>query len=158
MRQSLSELQKIGAPAPGSADRSGRAAVVLLTSAAALSAVLGVAALFDQAAVHHLTDHADAMYARHGKEVGAGVLYGLLYTIAAIGALLWLLPLRAVRSGSRWAAALTVGVATVTAALAVVLLVSREYGEQIFPAVWGVLALLPALVGALAVPALLRSR
>jgi fermentation-respiration switch protein FrsA (DUF1100 family) len=121
-------------------------------SALVLSVVLAGAALIDQLAVHSLSDHANEMYAGHGKEVEPAVLYGLLYTVAALGALLWLLPLRAVRSGSRWASPLVGGVAVLTAAVAVALLASREYGDQVYPALWGLLALLPAMVGALAIP------
>lgn len=124
-----------------------------VVSALVLSVVLAVAALVDQVAIHSLTDHADAMYAPHGKDPSAGLLYGLLYTVAAVGVLLFWLSLRAVRSGSRWATALIVGSAVVMAGLAAVLLASSEYGEQIYPPVWGVLALLPpvaAVAGLLA--------
>jgi hypothetical protein len=53
--------------------------------------------------------------------------------VAAIGASLWLLVLRVVRSRGRSAPILAVVVTTVTAALALFLLVSSEYGAQIFP-------------------------
>ena len=39
---------------------------------------------------------------------------------------------------------------TITAALALLLFVVSEYGTQIFPPLWGILAILPAVAGALA--------
>ena len=47
---------------------------------------------------------------------------------------------------------------TITAALALLLLVSTEYGAQIFPPLWGILAILPAAAGALGVVLLRRRR
>ena len=80
-----------------------------------------------------------------------------MYTVALVGALLWLLVLRAVRPGSRSAQVLTTVVVTITAALAVLLLVSTEYGAQIFPPLWGILAILPAAAGILAAVLLFAS-
>ena len=80
-----------------------------------------------------------------------------MYTVAVAGALLWLPVIRAVRSRRRSAPVLAVVVTTITAALALLLLASTEYGAQIFPPLWGILAILPAAAGALAV-ALLRRR
>jgi hypothetical protein len=51
-----------------------------------------------------------------------------------------------------------VTVAAITAALAVLLLASTEYGAQIFPPVWGILALLPPAAGVVASVLLLRRR
>jgi hypothetical protein len=48
-------------------------------------------------------------------------------------------------------------VTTVTGALALFLLGTSEYGTQIFPPLWGILAVLPAAAGALAA-VLLRRR
>ncbi|SCL18144.1 hypothetical protein GA0070624_1461 [Micromonospora rhizosphaerae] len=144
MRQSLSENER-AAPAA-------RAVWV----AAALSAVLAVAAMIDQLGVHSLTDHANAMYEPYGKRPDPGLLYGLVYAVAVVGALLWLPVIRVVRSRSRLAPVLAVVVITVTAALAVLLLVSTEYDAQIFPPLWGTLAILPPAVGVLAVVLLFR--
>jgi asparagine N-glycosylation enzyme membrane subunit Stt3 len=71
--------------------------------------------------------------------------------------LLWLLVSRSVRSRRRSARVLAVVVTTITAALALLLLGASEYGAQIFPPLWGILAVLPAVAGALAV-VLLRRR
>jgi hypothetical protein len=124
--------------------------------AIALSVVLVVVAIIDQAGGRSLADHAAAIYAPYGKRPDPSLLYGLVYTVAAIGAALWLLVLRVVQSRGRSAPILTVAVTTVTAALALLLLVSSEYGAQIFPPLWGVLAFLPAAAGILAA-VLLRS-
>jgi hypothetical protein len=125
--------------------------------AVALSAVLGVAAIIDQAGGRSLADHATAIYAPYGRQPDPNLLYGLLYAAAAIGVLLWLLVLRAVQSRGRSALVLAVVVTTVTAALGLLLLVSTEYGALIFPPLWGILAMLPAAAGILAV-VLLRRR
>lgn len=66
--------------------------------------------------------------------------------------------IRAVRSRRRSAPVLAAAVTTITAGLALLLLVSTEYGAQIFPPLWGILAILPAAAGALAVVLLRRRR
>ena len=121
------------------------------------SVVLVVAAIIDQAGSRSLADHVTAMYAPYGKRPDPNLLYGLVYTVAAVGALLWLPVIRAVRSRRRSAPVLAVVVTTITAALALLLLASTEYGAQIFPPLWGILAILPPAAGAFAV-ALLRRR
>lgn len=100
--------------------------------AVALSAILLVVAIIDQITTRSLADHATAMYAPYGKRPDLNLLYGLVYTVAAVGAVLWLLVNRAVRACSRSAPALAVVVTTITAALALLLLVLTEYGAQIF--------------------------
>jgi peptidoglycan/LPS O-acetylase OafA/YrhL len=115
-----------------------------------LSAVLVVVAIIDQAGGRSLAEHAAAIYTPYGKRPDPGLLYGLVYTVAAVGALLWLLVLRVVQSRGRSAPILAVVVTTVTGALALLLFVSSEYGTQIFPPLWGVLAILPAAAGILA--------
>lgn len=138
--------------------RSNRGAVGAATASVVLSAVLVAAAVVDQTGGHSLTEHAAAVYAPYGERPDPNLLYGLVYTVAAVGALLWLLVVRAVRLGRRSAPVLAVVVATITAALAVLLLVSTEYGAQIFPPVWGILALLPPATGVAAAVLLLRRR
>lgn len=143
---------------PEATARSGRGAAGAAMSSVALSAVLVAAAVVDQTGGHSLTDHATAVYAPYGERPDPNLLYGLLYTVAGVGALLWLLVVRAVRSGRRSAPVLAVVVATITAALAVLLLVSTEYGGQTFPPVWGILALLPPVAGVATAGLLLRRR
>jgi hypothetical protein len=84
-------------------------------------------------------------------------LVGVLMEMGRHGdvALLWLPVIRVVRSRRRLAPVLAVVVTTITAALALLLLASTEYGAQIFPPLWGILAFLPPAAGAFAV-ALLR--
>ena len=156
MRQSLSENPNVNAHPPEGATRNWRAASCAVLLAIVLSAVLVVVAIIDQAGGRSLAELAAAIYAPYGKRADPSLLYGLVYAVAAIGALLWLLVLRVVQSRGRSAPILTVVVTTVTAALALLLLVSSEYGAQIFPPLWGVLAILPAAAGILAA-VLLRS-
>ena len=127
-------------------------------SSVALSAVLLVAAVVDQAGGQSLVDHAAAVYAPYGKEADPNLLYGLVYTVAVVDVLLSLLVFRAARGHRRSAPVLAVTTVVVTAALAVLLLATTEYGAQIFPPVWGVLALLPAAAGVVTSALLLRRR
>jgi hypothetical protein len=120
-------------------------------AAVALSAALAVAAGVDQAGSSSLADHAAAIYAPHGEHADSGLLYGLVYFVAAIGAALWLAVLRATRAGKRWSALLAGSVVAINATLALTLLASTEYGARIFPPMWGALAALPCLPGIAAV-------
>jgi hypothetical protein len=158
MRQSLSENRSIylSSWSPSAATRNWRAAGRAVLLAIALSAVLAVVAIVDQASGRSLADHVTAMYAPFGKRPDPGLLYGLVYAVAAVGALLWLLVVRAVRSHRRSAPVLAVVMTVITAGLALLLLVASEYGSRIFPPLWGILAFLPAAAGALAVVLLRR--
>lgn len=131
--------------------RDWRAAALAVRLAVALSAVLVVVAIADQIGSHSLIDHATTMYVPYGKPPEPGLLYGLVYTVAVVGALLWLLVVRALRSRRRSAAVLAAAAITVTAALAVLLFAATEYGEQIFPPLWGALASPSPAAGILAV-------
>jgi hypothetical protein len=152
MRQSLSE--KPGSPAAATGGR--RSGGYAVAAAMALSIVLAAAAIADQVGGRTLVDHAAAVYASSGEQPSAGLLYGLVYSVAAIDTLLWLPALRAARSHRRSAPVLAVTGIVVSAGLAVLLLVSSEYGERIFPPLWGVLAILPAVAGVVAIAFLLR--
>ncbi|MFB9836431.1 hypothetical protein [Actinoallomurus acaciae] len=145
MRQSLSKNS-------GGGRSAGRAVVVAI----ALSLVLAVAAIIDQTGGHSLTDHTDAVYRSSGKQPSAALLYGLVYTVAVIDAVLWLLVLGVARSHRLPASALAVTVIVITAGLALLLLASSEYDARIFPPLWGTLAILPAVAGILATVFLLR--
>ena len=150
MRQSLSER------AHPSTYRAAPVTGAALAAAAAL--VPAVAGLVDQSGGQALVDHALAMYTPHGEDASAGLLYGLVYAIAAANVLLWLLVVRSAHTGSRWAAAYAVTAVLVGAGMAAALVGSREYGEQIFPTLWGLLALLSPIVGVLAVVHLARRK
>ena len=156
MRQSLSENPGTYYRPPEPTTRSWRGAARAVLLAIALSAVLVVVAVIDQTGGRSLADHVTAVYAPYGKRPDPSLLYGLVYTVAAVGVLLWLLVLRVVQSRGRSAPILAVVVTTVTAALALLLFVSSEYGARIFPPLWGILAILPAAAGILAA-VLLRS-
>ena len=138
--------------------RARRGAVGAAMSSVLFSAVLLVAAVVDQAGGQSLVDHAAAVYAPYGKEADPNLLYGLVYTVAVVDALLSLLVFRAAWAHRRSAPILAVTTVVVTAALAVLLLATTEYGAQIFPPVWGVLALLPAAAGVVTSALLLRRR
>jgi hypothetical protein len=103
-----------------------------------------------------LIDHAITAYASYDKQPSAGLLYGLVYTVAVVDALLWLLVMGVARANRRIAAILGVFVVLLTAGLAALLLASSEYGVRIFPPLWGTLALLPAAAGVVAVALLFR--
>jgi hypothetical protein len=125
-------------------------------AALALSALVGVTAIVDAQAGRTLADHAATMYAPYHAEPHPGLLYGLLITIAVVQAVIWSAALAGARSG-RWARALAATATVVTVGFAVLLLAATEYGRSIFPPVWGVLDLLPAAAGSVAV-VLLRHR
>jgi hypothetical protein len=70
--------------------------------------------------------------------------------------MLWLIVLGVARSHRRAAAILAAIATAVSAGLAAALLTASEYGDQLFPPLWGLLALLPAAAGVLATAALFR--
>jgi hypothetical protein len=152
MRQSLSEPN--ATPRPAVDDRPVRYAVL---AAVALSFVLVAAAVVDQAGTRSLVEHAEAMYAPFGKQPSAGLLYGLVYGISAANVLLWLLVRRVARSPRRVGVAVLAAFVTLAGAgMGVLLLATGEYGQAIFPPLWGVLALLPAVAGVAAILSLVR--
>ncbi|TCC10108.1 hypothetical protein [Kribbella soli] len=126
--------------------------------AVGLSVLLAAIAIVDQAGSRSLFDHASSGYASYGKHVSEGALYGLLYGAAVLDALLWLLVAGLARSHRLAAAGVGVLVVLLTASLGVTLLVASEYGVHPYPPLWGVLALLPAVAGAVATALLLRRR
>ncbi len=155
MRQSLSEVRP---HLVTTVSEERRRPIGLVLLAILLAAALAFGALVDQVSGRSLMDHISQVYAPHGKDADPALIYGLLYSIAATGILLWLLVLRSVRIRSRWAVVLTAAVTTIDAALAVLLLSAREYGEQIFPTQWGIIALLSPVVGVVLLVQLLRGR
>ncbi|MEV0644158.1 hypothetical protein AB0I28_02730 [Phytomonospora sp. NPDC050363] len=152
MRESLSELAR-----PVSTARPRRPAVYATWAAVALSTALAIAAAIDQAGTEALAEHARAVYEPYGKDPNPGMLYGLLFTVAAVDLALWLAVLPAARSRT-WAPVLAITAFLITAGLALTLLVTAEYGETIFPPLWGALAALPAVAGVAAVALFLRRR
>lgn len=123
-----------------------------------LSAVLALVAVVDQTGGRSLAEHASAMYAPYGKDPNAGLQYGLVYAIAIVDLALFLPVLRGARKSSRTAGVMAVVVVIVTGSLALALLFASEYGQRMYPSVWGLLALLPPIAGGLSAVQLLRRR
>jgi len=123
--------------------RAATAGSVLL--AAALSAV----AAADQAGERRLLDHAVGVYVAHDVEVSSALLYGLVHTVTGVGVVTWLVAFLAAGARRWWWGPTASGAAVaVTATLALTLLFTAEYGERVFPPVWGLVAALPLLTGA----------
>lgn len=127
-------------------------------AAAATSVLLGVVALIDRLNSQSLADHARAVYLPYGEDPGPNVLAGCVGAVAVTGIVLWLLVVHGVRAGRWWAVWLAAASVAITATLAVTLLAVTEYGERIFPPVWGGLALLAPLAGVGTVVSLVRRR
>lgn len=155
MRQSLSHSLE---PVPYTGRAADPTASRAVLGAIGLALVLSAAALVDQTGPASLLDHAREMYEPHGKDPGAGLLYGLLHAVTVANVAAWLVALWSVRAGRRAAPVWAIGGVVVTLFLASTLFTVSEYGDQLFPPLWGALATLPALVGAWAVYALLRRR
>ncbi|WP_350273881.1 hypothetical protein [Kribbella sp. HUAS MG21] len=143
MRQSLSET------------RPGRGTAWL---AVGLSLVLAVAAIVDQAGSRSLFDHSVSVYAPYGKEVQSGTVCGLVYAAAAFNALLWLGAAALARTPRPLALGAAAVATLLTLTTALLLLFITEYGQHPFPPLWGLLALLPAVAGVLALTHLARRR
>lgn len=148
MGQSLSGNSK-----PSTAEGSGSRDTGYAMAAAGLSLVLAAVAIVDQLGSAELLAHAEGLYAAHGVAVSGGLIYGLLYAVAAVNVLAWLGVALGATTRVRWHFLAATGVAALlTLAMGVTLLTAGEYGGQVFPARWGLLALLPlaaALVGLL---------
>ncbi|WP_329002537.1 hypothetical protein OHA18_05285 [Kribbella sp. NBC_00709] len=127
-------------------------------TAVGLSVLLAVIAIVDQAGSRSLIDHAASVYAPHGKQVSAGAIYGLVYGVAVLDVLLWLVVAGLARSHRLVAGILGVVVVLLTASLGLTLLLASEYGVHPYTPLWGVLALLPAAAGAVATALLLRRK
>ena len=121
-----------------------------------LSAVVALTAIIDQVGNYRLGAYTQAMYAPYGLQPQPTLLYGVVYAVAVVGTVLWLLVGRAARAQRRSAPVLAIVVTTITAGLAAILLLATEYGTAIFPPLWGILASLPPAAGVVAVVLLLR--
>src|SRR5690348_7655866 len=105
--------------------------------AAGLSVLIAAIAVVDQAGGRSLIDHAAAGYAAYGKHVSSGTLYGMLYGVAVVDALLWLAVAGLARSHRLIAAGVGVAVVLLTASLGITLLAASEYGVHPYPPLWG---------------------
>ncbi|GAA1588505.1 hypothetical protein [Kribbella karoonensis] len=126
--------------------------------AVGLSVLVAVIAIVDQTGSRSLFEHASGGYAAYGKHASEGALYGALYGVAVVNALLWLLVAGLARSHRLIAAGVGVLVVLLTASLGITLLAASEYGVHPYPPLWGLLALLPAVAGAIATGLLFRRR
>lgn len=123
----------------------------------ALTLITVLALVRDQTSVHSLAAQVDAHYSPFGLHPDPNVLFAFMYVTAAIGMLLWLTTIWAVRRqkpGIRLVASAVFVGATGIAAL---VLLASEYEGRVFPTIWGVLGLLPCIAGLVAV-ALLWTR
>lgn len=158
MRESLSEMTATSARTLAPKTRGNGPALAALWAAVGLSAVLAVATIVDQASVHALRDHSVEMYEPYGVPANPGALYAILYTVAVLGALFWIPAIPGARKGRLWSAIVTVAGVVVAGGLALTLFAVSEYGEPLYPPVWGVLALLPPVAGVVAAVLLFRRR
>lgn len=129
-----------------------------LQAAAALALLLAVAALIDQLSGRTLAAHTVAMYRGHGVEVDPNLPYVMTYLAAGVLVVLWGAAIGIARLGRLWGLGATVSVTAVNGAVALTLALVTEYGERVFPPLWGVIAALPAIAGVVATVRLARGR
>lgn len=144
MFENTSSLSRTGTTRPSSRARGPLLATALATI---LTAVLPLAALIDQRGSRSLESYSVSMYETYDVHPDPGLIYGLLYAVAAVAAVVWLLALLVAWSGRRWTATAVITATVLTALQATTLLSVSEYGQRIFPAQWGLLAAIPPLAG-----------
>lgn len=124
----------------------------------ASSFALFIVAAGDQHSAATLETYSQSMYAAHGVTSQPGAIYGLLYTVAAMLSLLWLIVAAVSRFRRRPASGIAVAAVVINVALALAMLFATEYSEPVFPPVWGAIAVLPALVSVVVVVILWRRK
>ena len=123
----------------------------------ALTVVALAAPVVDQLTAGTLAAHLRAVYAGSGVAApAASEVTAYLVGLGVLGALAWVATIRAARRGRRSAPVMAAAFLVLGAVLAVVDLSVTEYGRPILPAWLGVLGLLPALPGLVAVVLLWR--
>lgn len=153
MRQSLSKQSDEASPRRGHGHR---LAAVLIWVVVGASVVAFATIFIDQTGARSLYEFTDAAYASHGVTPDATLVYGILYGVFLTVTLIWVLMLVALKARGWWPSALSVAATLVTGTVAILLLTASEYGEQVFSPVWGVLALIPTVLGILATIGLVR--
>lgn len=153
MRQSLSEQSTEAPPRRG---QSHRLAAVLIWVAVGASVVAFATIVIDQTGARSLYEFSDAAYASHGVTPDATLVYGILYGLFLTITLIWALMLVALKARGWWPSALSAAATLVTGTVAIILLTASEYGEQVFSPVWGVLTLIPTILGIAATIGLVR--
>lgn len=146
MGQSLSEISRT----PTGNEGRSRGGIGFAFAAAGISLVLAAVAVVDQFGSSGLMHHAERLYGSHGVDVSSGLVYGLLYTVAAVNALAWLGVALGATTKVRWHfIAATAAASVITLGMGIALLTAREYGGQVFPTRWGLFAMLPLVPGVL---------
>jgi len=112
-----------------------------------MAVVLPIAALIDQLGTRTLDDYSNSMYAAHGISASPGEIYVLLYVAAGFGIAFWLIALTSVWTRRKWARASVIAAIVVSALIAGTLFMATEYGQHIFPPIWGVFASLAPIAG-----------
>ena len=154
MRQSLST--GLG-ETPSRATRGHRFAAVLTWGALAGAVLMLAVIVIDQTGTQGLYGFTEATYASSEVSPEPAVIYGVLYTMAITITLAWSLMLVALRARGWWPSILSAAAALVTGVLAVVLLTATEYDENVFAPAWGLIALIPTVLGIAATVQLARS-
>lgn len=129
-----------------------------LGAAVALATVPVIAAFIDQQTARALGDHALSIYPANGIDIDPGLLYVVTYSVAGIFFVLWLVAAISSWISRRVALGTAIVVVVLNVAAALTMLFATEYGDQVFPPIWGILVGLPALAGALAIALNIRSR
>jgi len=124
--------------------------------AAALSFVLAAVAVVDQSGGRSLEAYSVSMYESHGAHVESAVIYGVVYAVAGLLIVLWLLSLLASWASRRWSLGVVILVTVLNASIVLAMLFVTEYGERVLPARWGAMAALPAAAGIVAIALLAR--
>lgn len=153
MRQSLSNHSEAAAlRASGGA----RAALILVLIALIASALMFAITVIDQTGTQGLYGFTDAAYAAHGVVPDPSLVYGILYGVAIAITLIWAAMLLGLKLRGWWPAALSAVATLITGILAILLLTATEYDERVFSPVWGLIAVVPTILGVVATVLLAR--
>ena len=132
---------------PPAGARFQRSALAAMLLTLLMAVVLPIAALIDQLCTRTLDDYSNTMYAAHGVSASSGEIYVLLYIAAGFSIASWLIALTSVGTRRKWARASVIVAIVVSALIAGTLFMATEYGQHIFPPIWGVFASLAPIAG-----------
>jgi hypothetical protein len=128
-----------------------RGAVMAMSLGLLLTVVTLVASIIDQASLHSIADHVQALYAPYNLHPDPSLLFTIVYMTGSFGIIMWLATIRGVVRQKRWPRYVAVFLCLAATSAALLNLLAAEYGTRIFPTVWGVLGLLPCIAGLVAV-------
>ena len=151
MRQSLSHRSD-----KARADRGRRAAAITIWIALAASALMIAVTVIDQVGAQSLYEFTDRAYAAHDVVPEQSLVYGILYAVNITIALIWAAMLLISKLRGWWAALLSAAATLVTGSIAIALLTVSEYGERVFSPAWGLMAIVPTVLGVAATVLLAR--